>query len=58
MYRRTKIYTKRHIHFINKVKLEKEYKVRTKTWKDYTRQEQADLIMKYIDDIELALVGN
>ena len=30
---------------------------RTKTWKDYTRQEQADLIMKYVDDIELALVG-
>ena len=35
-----------------------EYQERTKTWKDYTRQEQADLIMKYVDDIELALVGN
>ncbi len=52
------ILLKRDIDFINKVKLEKEYKVRTKTWKDYTRQEQADLIMKYVDDIELALVGN
>ena len=31
---------------------------RTKTWKDYTRQEQAELIMKYVDDIELALVEN
>ncbi len=52
------ILLKRDIDFINKVKLEKEYKDRTKTWKDYTRQEQAELIMKYVDDIELALVGN
>ncbi len=52
------ILLKRDIDFINKVKLEKEYKARTKTWKDYTRQEQAELIMKYVDDIELALVGN
>ena len=26
-------------------------------WKDYTREEQAELIMKYVDDIELSLVG-
>ena len=26
-------------------------------WKDYIREEQADLIMKYVEDIELALVG-
>ncbi len=52
------ILLKRDIDFINKVKLEKEYKTRTKTWKDYTRQEQADLIMKYVDDIELSLVGS
>ncbi len=52
------ILLKRDIDFINKVKLDKEYQARTKTWKDYTRQEQADLIMKYVDDIELALVGN
>ena len=52
------ILLKRDIDFINKIKLDKEYKERTKTWKDYTRQEQADLIMKYVDDIELALVGN
>lgn len=52
------ILLKRDIDFINKVKLEKEYKERTKTWKDYTRTEQADLIMKYVDDIELVLVGN
>ena len=51
------ILLKRDIDFINKVKLDKEYQERTKTWKDYTRQERADLIMKYVDDIELALVG-
>ena len=52
------ILLKRDIDLINKVKLEKEYKARTKMWKDYTRTEQADLIMKYVDNIELALVGN
>lgn len=51
------ILLKRDIDFINKVKLDKEYQARTKTWKDYTRQEQAELIMRYVDDIELALVG-
>ncbi len=51
------ILLKRDIDFINKVKLNKEYQERTKTWKDYTRQEQAELIMKYVDDIELSLVG-
>ncbi len=52
------ILLKRDIDFINKIKLDKEYQAKTKTWKDYTRQEQAELIMKYIDDIELSLVGN
>ena len=52
------ILLKRDIDFINKIKLDKEYQERTKTWKDYTRQEQAELIMKYVDDIELSLVGS
>ena len=52
------ILLKRDIDFINKIKLNKEYKERTKTWKDYTRKEQSELIMKYIDEIELDLVGN
>ena len=52
------ILLKRDIDFINKIKLDKEYQERTKTWKDYTRQEQADLIMKYVDDIELELIDN
>ena len=51
------ILLKRDIDFINKIKLNKEYQERTKTWKDYTREEQANLIMRYVDDIELALVG-
>ena len=51
------ILLKRDIDFINKIKLNQEYQARTKTWKDYTREEQADLIMRYVDDIELALVG-
>ena len=51
------ILLKRDIDFINKVKLEKKYKESTKTWKDYTRQEQADLIMKYVDNIELDMIG-
>ena len=51
------ILLKRDIDFINKIKLNKEYQEITKTWKDYSREEQADLIMRYVDDIELALVG-
>ena len=51
------ILLKRDIDFINKLKLNRDYKEETKTWKDYTRQEQAELIMKYVDDIELVLVG-
>ena len=51
------ILLKRDIDFINKIKLDKEYQARTRTWKDYTREEQAELIMKYVDDIELSLVG-
>ena len=52
------ILLKRDTDFINKIKLNNEYKERTKTWKDYTRQEQAELVMNYVDDIKLDLVGN
>lgn len=52
------ILLKRDIDFINKIKLDKDYKEKTKTWKDYTREEQAELIMRYVDDIELTLVGS
>ena len=52
------ILLKRDIDYINKVKLEKEYKERTKTWKDYTREEKSELIMKYVDDIKLGILNN
>ena len=51
------ILLKRDIDYINKLKLEKEYTEKTKTWKDYTRDEQADLVMRYVDNIELELIG-
>ena len=52
------ILLKRDIDYINKVKLEKEYKERTKTWKDYTREEKSELIMKYVDYIKLGILNN
>ena len=52
------ILLKRDIDYINKVKLEEEYKNRTKTWKDYTREEKADLIMRYVDEIRLKMINN
>ena len=38
--------------------MNKQYKERTKTWKDYTREEQAELIMNYVDEIKLTLIGS
>lgn len=52
------ILLKRDIDYINKVKLEKECKERTRTWKDYTREEKSELIMKYVDDIKLGILNN
>ena len=51
------ILLKRDIDYINKIKLEKEYKERTKTWKDYTREEKSNLIMRYVDEIKLGISG-
>ncbi len=51
------ILLKRDIDYINKVKLKDEYNERTKTWNDYTREEKSELIMHYVDDIELTLIG-
>ena len=47
------ILLKRDIDFINKFKLKDEYDKRTKTWKDYSREEKSDLIMRYVDTIKL-----
>lgn len=45
------ILLKRDIDFINKMKLGSEYTQRTKMWNNYTREEQADLIMRYVDEM-------
>ena len=47
------ILVKRDIDFINSIKYPEKYKDRNKFWNNYTREEKADLIMKYIDEIEL-----
>ena len=52
------ILLKRDIDYINRVKLASEYKARTKTWKDYTREEKSDLIMRYVDEIKLKQKNN
>ena len=51
------ILLKRDIDYINKLKLSEKYTEKTKTWNDYTRDEQAELVMRYVDNIELELVG-
>ena len=51
------ILLKRDIDYINKIQLKDEYKEKTRTWKDYTREEKAELIMRYIDNIELTMIG-
>ena len=52
------ILLKRDIDYINKLKLNKEYNERTKTWKDYTREEKTQLIMNYVDEIKLGIKNN
>ena len=52
------ILLKRDIDYINRVKLASEYKARTKTWKDYAREEKSDLIMRYVDEIKLKQKNN
>ena len=47
------ILVKRDIDFINSIKYPDKYKQRNKFWNEYTREEKAELIMKYIEEIEL-----
>jgi len=49
---------KRDIDFINSIKCPEKYKNNTKFWNEYSRQEKSDLIMKYVDEIELEEVFN
>ena len=52
------ILLKRDIDFINKIKYPDKYQYFNKFWKDYTREEKANLIMRYVDEIELDKVKN
>lgn len=47
------ILIKRDIDFINSIKYPEKYKQYNKCWKDFTREEKANLIMNYIEDITL-----
>ena len=47
------ILLKRDIDFINSIKYPDKFKQRNKFWNEYTRDEKAELIMKYIEEIEL-----
>ena len=51
------ILLKRDIDFLNKMIMNKQFKEKTKQWKDYTREEQAELIMRYVDEIKLKIIG-
>ena len=49
------ILIKRDIDYINKILYPKEYEEHTYMWKDYTREEKSELIMRYVDKITLKL---
>ena len=52
------ILIKRDLDYINKLVYPNEYKENTYMWKDYTRKEKCDLIMRYVDHVELEYFGN
>ena len=47
------ILLKRDIDFISRLEYPDMYQEFNKFWKDYTREEKAELIMRYVDEIEL-----
>jgi hypothetical protein len=47
------ILIKRDIDFINRVKYPEKYREYNKSWQDYSRDEKANLIMNYIEEIAL-----
>lgn len=51
------ILIKRDLDYINQIVYPKEYEEHTYMWKDYTREEKSDLIMRYVDNVELTLCG-
>ena len=52
------ILVKRDIDFINSIKLTILYNAFIDSWDGLEREEKAEIVMKYIDDIELELVNN
>lgn len=52
------ILLKRDIDFINKIKYPNKYQDFNKFWNDFTREEKANFIMSYVDEIELAKEKN
>ena len=52
------ILIKRDLDYINQIVYPEEYEKHTYMWKDYTREEKSDLIMRYVDNVELTLCGN
>lgn len=52
------ILIKRDMDFINKVKLPILYDAFSDSWNDLDRDDKADIVMRYIDEIELELVNN
>ena len=52
------ILIKRDLDYINKLVYPNEYEENTYMWKDYTRKEKCDLIMRYVDHVELEYFGN
>ena len=51
------ILIKRDLDYINQIVYPEEYEEHTYMWKDYTREEKSDLIMRYVDNVELTHCG-
>lgn len=47
------ILVKRDIDFINSIKYPNRYKQENKSWKSFTREEKANFVMSYVDEITL-----
>ena len=52
------ILIKRDLDYINQLVYPEEYEENTYMWKDYDRSEKADLIMRYVDYVELEYYSN
>jgi len=52
------ILIKRDLDYINQIIYPDEYEENTYMWEDYTREEKADLIMRYVDYVEIEYYGN